>query len=121
MGKTILHVEDDPAIREAVTLVCQKEGFQVVSYETMDEALKGLSETKPDIAILDIMLESMDAGLVIYDQIQEKCPEVPCIFLTSLGEEVQSFFADRAKWSCVLEKPVSPDTLLTAIKQRLQD
>ena len=121
MAKTILHVEDDPAILEAVKLICEKEGYEVIGYQGMEDALEGLKSCKPDMAILDIMMESMDAGLVIYEKIQEACPEVPCIFLTSLGDEVQHFFMERAKWGFVLQKPVEPDSLLTAIKDRIGD
>lgn len=116
----IMHVEDNAAIRESVKLVLEKEGHQVVSYETAAAAIDALAEVKPDLAILDIMMESMDSGLEVNEKIQKIHPGLPCIFLTSLGEEVQQIFAGRLQSGQILQKPVKPDTLLPLVKKMLK-
>jgi CheY-like chemotaxis protein len=115
-----MHVEDNAAIRESVKLVLEKEGHEVVSYETAAAAIDALPREKPDLAILDIMMESMDSGLEVNDKIQKTRPGLPCIFLTSLGEEVQQMFAGRLQNGRILQKPVKPETLIPVVNKLLQ-
>lgn len=59
--KSIMIVEDDPAISEMLSLNLTKEGYEVITAVSADEALKKLEEKDTDFFIVDIMLPgSMD-------------------------------------------------------------
>lgn len=123
MAPRIAHVDDDSDIREAVECILRKNGYEVDSYLTMQEFIASLEdETKrPDLAILDVMVESMDSGLTTYAQIHKRFPQIQAIFLTSLGDMIRPYFEDGThEWVCIMEKPVEPVSLLATINERLK-
>lgn len=123
MAARIAHVDDDSDIREAVGRILKKHGYEVDSYLSMQDFIDSLEdETKrPDLAILDVMVESMDAGLTTYAQIHKRYPQIQAIFLTSLGDMIRPYFEDGShEWVCIMEKPVEPLSLLATINDRLK-
>lgn len=124
MAQKIAHVDDDPDIRDAVSRILRMNGYDVDTYLTMEDFINSLQDAGnlPDLAILDVMVESMDAGLITYKQIHERYPTMQAIFLTSLGDMIRPYFEDGSyKWVCVVEKPVEPESLLSIIRERLED
>ncbi len=124
MAQRIAHVDDDPDIRDAVSRILIKNGYEVNSYLTMEDFINSLkdSDNLPDLAILDVMVESMDAGLTTYAKIHDSYPAMQAIFLTSLGDMIRPYFEDGSyKWVCVIEKPVEPESLLSIIRERLEN
>jgi DNA-binding NtrC family response regulator len=122
MTHRIAHVDDDPDIRDAVSLILSKSGYAVDSYLTMQDLIDALKDPAnlPDLAILDVMCESMDAGLTTYVHIHKDFPELQIIFLTSLGDMIRPYFEDGShEWVCIIEKPVEPTSLLEIVQDRL--
>ncbi len=123
MAARIAHVDDDPDIREAVQRILCKDGYAVDSYLTMQDFIDSLQDDakRPDLVILDVMVESMDSGLTTYAQIHKRYPKIQTIFLTSLGDMIRPYFEDGShKWVCIMEKPVEPISLLATINDRLK-
>lgn len=124
MAPRIAHVDDDLDIREAVECILSKDGYEVDSYLTMQDFINSLQDAtkRPDLAILDVMVESMDAGLTAYAQIHKRFPEMQTIFLTSLGDMIRPYFENGShEWVCIIEKPVEPKNLLAIIHDRLEN
>lgn len=125
MAPRIAHVDDDPDIRESVSRILTKNGYEVDSYLSMQDFIESLqdeSKEQPDLAILDVMVESMDAGLTTYAQIHKRYPKLQAIFLTSLGDMIRPYFEDGShEWVCIMEKPVEPASLLATINDRLRN
>ena len=122
MTRRIAHVDDDPDIRDAVAMILSKNGYEVKSYLTMQNLIDSLEDSAnlPDLAILDVMCESMDSGLNTYVHIHKNFPGIQLIFLTSLGDMIRPYFEDgNHDWVCIIEKPVEPTNLLAIIKDRL--
>ncbi|MBL8497863.1 response regulator [Nitrosomonas sp. JL21] len=122
MAPRIAHVDDDSDIREAVERILRKNGYEVDSYLTMQDFIDSLQDdtNRPDLAILDVMVESMDSGLTTYAQIHKRFPQIQTIFLTSLGDMIRPYFDDGSnEWVCIMEKPVEPISLLATINDRL--
>ncbi|UJP07632.1 MAG: response regulator, partial [Nitrosomonas sp.] len=71
MALRIAHVDDDSDIREAVERILCKNGYEVSSYLSMQDFIDSLEDEskRPDLAILDVMVESMDSGLTTYAKI----------------------------------------------------
>ncbi|MBS0587746.1 response regulator [Nitrosomonas sp.] len=119
----IAHVDDDADIREAVGRILSKNGYEVDSYLSMQEFIDSLEDEskRPDLAILDVMVESMDSGLTTYAKIHKRFPQIQTIFLTSLGDMIRPYFEDGShEWVCIMEKPVEPVSLLATINDRLK-
>lgn len=124
MAARIAHVDDDSDIREAVQRILCKNGYEVDSYLTMQDFIDSLQDDakRPDLAILDVMVESMDSGLTTYAQIHKRYPTIQTIFLTSLGDMIRPYFEDGShEWVCIMEKPVEPISLLATINDRLKN
>ncbi len=123
MAPRIAHVDDDADIRESVQRILTKNGYDVDSYLSMQDFIDSLEDEsrRPDLAILDVMVESMDSGLTTYAKIHKRYPQIQTIFLTSLGDMIRPYFDDGShEWVCIMEKPVEPVSLLATINDRLR-
>lgn len=120
--RRIAHVDDDPDIRDTVKRILDANGYAVDSYQTMNDFMVSLrnSSSPPDLAILDVMVETMDAGLEAYVELREQFPGLHMIFMTSLGQEIRPYFTGLSdEWILIVEKPVEPVSLLSIIRNRL--
>jgi two-component system, OmpR family, response regulator ChvI len=120
----IAHIDDDPDIRDTVRRILNANGYIVDSYQTMGDFIKALQDSKnhPDLAILDVMVETMDSGLEAYIEVRKRFPEIPMIFMTSLGEEIRPYFTGVTdEWILIVEKPVEPVSFLSIIRGRLDN
>jgi CheY-like chemotaxis protein len=123
---TILVVDDDPDIIEQLTLLIKSEGYEVAAAGGQQEAEQLLMSVKPDVAIVDLMMEEMDSGFILANEIKTLYPDTPVIILTSVkaatglsfasvSEEQQSWIkADR-----LLDKPVRREQLKSELSRLL--
>jgi DNA-binding response OmpR family regulator len=121
-AQRIAHIDDDPDIRDTARRILVANGYAVDSYQTMKDFMMALqnSNNPPDLAILDVMVETMDAGLEAYVEVRERFPELHLIFMTSLGEEIRPYFHGISdEWILIVEKPVEPVSFLAIIRSRL--
>jgi len=116
--RTILVVDDDPDIVEQVTTILTADGFRVVAANSLTEAEECLLSVRPNLAIVDLMMEQMDSGFVLCHKLKNLYPEMPIIILTavtaSTGMSFTARSADEKSWikaDSMLDKPVSPQQL----------
>ena len=83
-AQTVLVVEDEDAIAEAVRARLQSEGYDVVVASDGPEALRKHAEHRPDLVVLDLMLPGMD-GLEVCTRIQRD-GWTPVLMLTARTE-----------------------------------
>jgi two-component system, OmpR family, response regulator ChvI len=122
--RRIAHIDDDPDIRDTVRRILTANGYAVDSYQTMNDFTESLWNTTelPDLAILDVMVETMDKGLEAYVEIRRRFPKLPMIFMTSLGQEIRPYFTGLSdEWILIVEKPVDPMSFLSIVRSRLED
>jgi DNA-binding response OmpR family regulator len=122
--RRIAHIDDDPDIRDTVRRILAANGYAVDSYQTMNDFTESLWNTTelPDLAILDVMVETMDKGLEAYVEIRRRFPKLPMIFMTSLGQEIRPYFTGLSdEWILIVEKPVDPMSFLSIVRSRLED
>jgi len=117
-GKTILVVDDEPRIIEAVNMNLELEGYQVSSASNGYEALKKLTKEVPDLVILDVMMPEMD-GFETLRQIRE-ISTVPVIMLTVKGEETDKVKGLDLGADDYVTKPFSPKELVSRLKAVLR-
>jgi DNA-binding response OmpR family regulator len=110
----ILIVDDDPDIVDAGRLVLEREGYEVVGAPNRADGMKKLEEIKPDLLILDVMMEEPDDGLRMAREIRKNGNEVPIIMLTSVNAAM-GLNIDKFQ-----PKPVEPQTLVAKVKKLLE-
>ena len=81
---SILVVEDEPSIREVVTLYLKRAGYQVTALADGNSALEYMEQTLPDLLVLDLMLPGAD-GYSITHWLRSQS-ETPIIMITSRRE-----------------------------------
>src|SRR6266702_2495322 len=106
---SLLVVEDDHAVREAVTRVLQSEDYLVSSAASSRDAMLRFSESRIDIVVLDISLGAED-GWQVFHALREQRPELPIIVTSARADELAHSSATRA--NAVLEKPFDISILL---------
>jgi len=118
----ILIVDDDPDIVEAGKLVLEREGFEVVSAPNKREGIQTLEEAKPDLLILDVMMEEPDDGLRMARDIRKAGHTLPIIMLTSVNAAM-GLNIDKDEEMVPVEefqsKPVEPATLVAKVQKLL--
>lgn len=88
-NEKILVVDDEEHILELIKFNLESAGYQVVTAENGEDALRLCSEEKPDLVLLDIMLPGID-GLEVCRRLksQKETMLIPIIMITTKGEEV---------------------------------
>jgi len=118
----ILIVDDDPDIVDAGRLVLEREGYQVESASNRADGMKALAEVKPDLLILDVMMEEPDDGLRMAREIRKGGNDLPIIMLTSINAAMGLNIDKDEEMVPVDEfqpKPVDPQTLIAKVKKLL--
>ncbi|HEK9100531.1 response regulator transcription factor [Bacillus pfraonensis] len=118
MMPRILVVDDDPHIRELVSVFLEREGFQ--TYEAIDgmDALRKIEEVKMDMVILDIMMPNMDGWELCYEL--RKYYDIPLLMLTAKGETSQKVKGFQLGTDDYLVKPFDPLELVVRVKALLK-
>src|ERR1700735_4541821 len=96
MAQTIVLVDDDRNILTSVSMALEAEGFEVRTYSDGDEALRGLTQKPPNLAVLDIKMPRLN-GMELLQKLRQAgaAPQIPVIFLTSKDEEVDEIMGLR--------------------------
>jgi two-component system, OmpR family, response regulator len=127
MKKRILIVDDDMDYLYQMQVKVEQMGFETITAESQAEAEKIIQELKPDLCILDLMMEADDSGFVLSYKIKRKYPDVPIIIATAVTAETGMTFDIRAeeskKWinaDLFLDKGIRNDQLHKEIKKLLK-
>jgi DNA-binding response OmpR family regulator len=118
----ILIVDDDPDMVEASRIVLERDGYSVESASNVEEGLQKLAETKPDLLILDVMMEEPDDGLRFARQARRTGNTLPILMLTSVNRALGIQIGRDDEMVPVdefVEKPVDPATLSEKVKALL--
>ncbi len=133
MAKKILIVDDDKDFVSSLEQVLLAKGYEVASAFNGTEGLKALEAEKPDLVILDVMMETDTAGFEVADRIRSRRPaskyrafrDIPIIILTAIDQVTNSRFSMDPGDSFLpgrndfLTKPVDIDELLEKVAEHL--
>ena len=124
----ILIADDDIDILGQLTTVLTEAGYEVVAAEGEAQAEERLIDAKPDLAIVDVMMENQDSGFMLSHKIKKLYPGTPVIILTSVSSVTGFRFPLEAggekpwiKADSFLNKPVRPELLRNEVKRLLED
>ncbi|HWC30468.1 MAG TPA: response regulator transcription factor [Dehalococcoidia bacterium] len=117
-GPRILVVDDEPAIRRAVSTNLARHDFRVEEAETGQEALDLYASFRPDVIVLDLSLPDFD-GLYVIERVRERS-STPIIILSVRGGERDKVSALDLGADDYLTKPFSVNELLARIRVALR-
>ncbi len=127
VNKTILIVDDDPDYLFQLKVKVEKFGYKTITADSQTEAEDLLERIKPDLAILDLMMEKEDSGFILCYRMKKKYPDVPIIIATGVAAETGISFdihdENNRKWiraDRFLDKGIRSELLQAEIEKLLQ-
>ncbi len=123
-GKKILIIDDDPDFVQTTGIVLKSAGYEVLKAFSGKEGLEKSKSDKPDLYIIDLMMETYSEGSDVIKALHEdeEAKDKPRIMITSvdLKGPWDSYPQDESL-ACdfLLQKPVSPDDLLKCVENAL--
>jgi CheY-like chemotaxis protein len=125
-AKTILVVDDDVDILEQYALLLKGEGYQVAQAGSLAEAEETILTVRPDLAILDLMMDEKDAGFVLCNQLKRMYADLPVIIVSNVtpttGLDFRPRNAEEGSWvraDVMLNKPIVAERLRAEIHRLL--
>ena len=118
--RLILCIDDDPDILSVLQLVLEAEGYRFAGAATAEEGLRVCSAIRPDLIIVDLMMEEVDDGTGFVKDVKLLGNTAPVFLLSSVGDNLISTI-DYATlgFAGVFQKPVVKQQLLAVIKSKL--
>jgi two-component system, OmpR family, response regulator len=126
--KTVLLVDDDSDFLFQQRLQLEAAGFHVVSAAGANDADRLLEQQRPDLAVVDVMMENPDAGFTLCHRIRRRDPSIPVILVTSVnsesGMDFEAATEEERSWikaDAFLAKPIRFEQLKREIDRLLKD
>lgn len=127
MKKTVLIVDDDMDYLFQMKLKIEQFGYEAITADSQKEAELIIDSVKPDLAILDLMMETDDSGFILAYRIKRKYPDVPIIIATGVTAETGMSFdinsEEGQQWikaDLFLDKGIRTDQLQREINKLLK-
>lgn len=114
MKRVICVVEDEKDLNELVRSYLEKEGFEVRSYLTYEEALVHIMDDDVHLWILDIMLDNK-SGFDLIEDIRKQSKSVPVIFMSARDKEFDRIIGLEKGSDDYITKPFSPKELVLRV------
>ncbi len=121
MPKTILIVEDEPALRELEKVILEGHGYEVVEAKDGLEGLAKAEFQRPDLILLDLMMPDV-SGRRMFDEMRSHIATsgIPIIVVTGRPDAHQTFDAEIGSANVIL-KPFQSDQLIDRIRDHIGD
>jgi DNA-binding response OmpR family regulator len=116
----ILYVEDDADYRDMVQAILETNGYRMVGAASAEEGLHAFDRESPDLVLVDLMMEEIDAGTNLITRLRAAGCDVPIYMLSSVGDDFTlTTNVQELGLAGVFQKPIDPETLLAVLKVRL--
>ena len=113
---TILIIDDEPGLRQTVSLILAEEGYDVTTASDGEEGLSRALELQPDIILCDVRMPRL-TGLDFLDRYRDANGSAMVIMMTAYGGMEMAIQAMKKGAYDYLPKPFSPDQLVLTIKK----
>ena len=119
--KSVLIVDDDLNTRKSLRRILERAGYAVLEASDGNEAIRQFDDNNPDLVVTDLIMPEKD-GIETLFEIKQKDNDAVIIAISGGGRISPNNYLDAAKKlgaAATLEKPFSPEALLTVIKDAL--
>ena len=122
----ILIVDDDPDFTSAMETILVKKGYKVEIANNKNTALEKINKIKPDLILLDIMMERLDDGFTICFKLKHdpELKNIPVLAISSITEKTGFKFSPKTDGEYFeaddyVAKPIEPDDLINRVTKLL--
>jgi len=120
----ILVVDDDPDFISAAKIILEKNNHEVIAAASGDTGYQRASEDRPDLVILDVIMDTVLDGLSVSRRMHDDADlvDIPIIMVTSIANSdyAELFPTDEyIHINAFLSKPISPDELIRQVNKYL--
>jgi len=117
----ILCVDDDADILEAARMILESDGYVFVGAASAEQGLQAYERLKPDLLIVDLMMEEVDSGTGLVRELKARGNKAPAFMLSSVGDSLSQLtdYGDLGL-AGVFQKPLDSGKLLATIGARLR-
>jgi len=117
MSPLIMVVDDEESVRMVVTFTLEKAGYRVIDADCGDEALNSVTQTPPDLILLDLMMPNIDGWEVLQLlKSNPKTEDIPVCLLTAKGDIRNKMYALQQGAVDYITKPFKREELLNKVK-----
>ena len=119
----ILIIDDEPQIRSMLTLMLERDGYEVVEAPDGVEGIKAYRQHPADLIITDLIMPNKDGIGMIID-LKKEFPDVKIIAMSGGGLNKPDGYLKGAKKlgaSCTLTKPIDREEMLQAVRDIIRD
>ena len=120
MSKSVLIVEDEPFIVEALSFLLNREGLNVSAFSDGAGCVEHIQLTNPNLVILDMMLPNK-SGMQILEELRaiDKFINLPVLMLTAKGQKKDRIAAEEAGVSLFMTKPFANKEIIQNVHRLL--
>ena len=116
----ILCVDDDSDLLDLLRMQLEKGGYAVDTAFTAEEGLARFKQNRPELIIVDLMMEEIDAGTNLVKELKLAGNQAPIFMLSSMGDQLDvSTGYKQLGLDGVFQKPVNAEALLRTIRAKL--
>lgn len=119
MKARILVIDDDAAIRDTMRMLLEYDGYEVVAAGSGQEGLNIIEREPPDMVFLDVKMPGMD-GLEVLSRARGMNETLPVVIVSAHGNTATALEAGRLGAFRFIEKPLSKDYVLDAVREGLE-
>jgi two-component system nitrogen regulation response regulator NtrX len=119
MKGRILVVDDEPAIRDTMRMILEYDGYECLVAGSGPEGLSTVERDKPDLVFLDIKMPGID-GLEVLGRLRGLNESLPVVIISAHGSAATALEAGRLGAFRFIEKPLSKDYVLDAVREGLE-
>jgi two-component system nitrogen regulation response regulator NtrX len=119
MKARILVVDDEQAIRDAMRMILEYDGYEVLTAGSGPDALTMIERDAPDLVFLDIKMPGQD-GLDVLSRVRGQNETLPVVIVSAHGAASTALEAGRLGAFRFIEKPLSKDYVLDAVREGLE-
>ena len=120
MAKTIMIIDDDQVFHDLYSEMLEDTDYRLIHAYDGDEALLRLEEEKPDLFILDMLMDMMTGDTVfLYLKSMPECEEIPVIVISAQPRRSYNSLKDVDPNLTFLDKTVTKEKLIQEIKDKI--
>ncbi len=118
--RTVFLIDDDPAVRESLSMLLESEGYTVAAFASGVAFLAAYAPGTPGCALLDLHMPDMD-GLQLQAEMARRGLALPIVFLTGFGDIPTTVTAIKAGAVDFLSKAATSEAVFASVAAAMQE